>query len=246
MTEIYTFTKTNGQHIAAKAYIPDGDLKQNKYPLVIFSHGFGSNYRELEHHGQGFADAGVVCVFFDFCGGGQASLSDGEMTEMSVLTEQEDLECVIDEVCKWDFVDETKLFMIGESMGGFVSAIVGAKIKERIKGMILWYPAFVIPDDSKSRYVSNDNEVFGLQLSPKYNIEAKDIDINRLMKAYPGPVLLIHGDKDQIVPISFSERAEKLYPDAKLIVIHQAGHGFDGADSKYARHCSVEFVKEHL
>ena len=88
MGERLAFQKKNGQKIAGKAYFAGVD---KKYPTVIFAHGFGSNYRDLEHHGAGFAESGINCIFFDFCGGGLKSLSDGKMTQMTVLTEAEDL-----------------------------------------------------------------------------------------------------------------------------------------------------------
>ena len=47
MGEKLAFQKKNGQKIAGKAYFAGVD---KKYPTVIFAHGFGSNYRDLEHH----------------------------------------------------------------------------------------------------------------------------------------------------------------------------------------------------
>ena len=47
MGEKLTFQKKNGQKIVGKAYFAGID---KKYPTVIFAHGFGSNYRDLEHH----------------------------------------------------------------------------------------------------------------------------------------------------------------------------------------------------
>ena len=80
--------------------------------------------------------------------------------------------------------------------------------KLKIKGLILWYPAFVIPDDAKRRFEENANTCFGQQLSPDYNKVAKDIDIFNVITGYKGPVVIIHGESDNCVPISSSEHAE--------------------------------------
>lgn len=48
----FVFQKKNGQKIAAMAYLAGNE---RKYPTVIFAHGFNSNYRDLQHHGDGFA-----------------------------------------------------------------------------------------------------------------------------------------------------------------------------------------------
>ena len=49
--------KENGQFIRGLIYRPDAE---GSFPTVIFSHGFGSNYRELMHHGNGYAENGIV------------------------------------------------------------------------------------------------------------------------------------------------------------------------------------------
>lgn len=225
MVKELSFIKMNGMKIKGRMYLPENG--ERKLPLVIFSHGFGSNYRELMHHGDGFAQAGICCLFFDFCGGGMESLSDGRMRDMTIGSECEDLETVLACVKELDYVDRERIFLQGESMGGLVSALVAAQCPDEIRGMVLWYPAFVIPEDVGKRQ------------------ENGRIDVYKIISRYHRPVLLIHGDKDSIVPLSFSERAVSVYEDARLIVVPGAGHGYDGADSAAAREHSIAFIREH-
>lgn len=49
---------------------------------------------------------------------------------------------------------------------------------------------------------------------------------------YRGPVLIVQGDNDKIVSMSDSEKAQKLYKDARLHVIPGAGHGFNPKEMK--------------
>ena len=65
---------------------------------------------------------------------------------MSVETEQNDLRNVIDMISGLDNADDSKLYLYGESQGGFVAALTGAEIPDRIAGMCLVYPAFCIVD----------------------------------------------------------------------------------------------------
>ena len=130
-------------------------------------------------------------------------------------------------------------------MGGFVSAYVAAQMPEKIKGLVLWYPAFVIPDDSRKRVEDGDNTCFGLQLSPDFNTTAMNIDIYGVIANYHGPVKIIHGDKDFVVPLSYSEKAQRTYANAELDVIMDAGHGFEEEDSEAARRLSISFIGEN-
>ena len=52
------------------------------------------------------------------------------------------------------------------------------------------------------------------------------MDPIREIAAYPGPVLIIHGTKDAIVPLEYSQRAQQAYPNGQLCVIEGGGHGF--------------------
>ena len=147
MTKEMTFVRKDGKNIRGRIYLPEG--KGGRLPLVIFCHGFGSNYRELMHHGDGFAEAGICCLFFDFCGGGPDSASDGAFEEMTVDTECGDLETVIDCVKELGYVDPERIFLQGESMGGLVSALVAAGRPKDIRALVLWYPAFMVPEGAR-------------------------------------------------------------------------------------------------
>ena len=232
--------KENGQLVRGVIFRLEGD---EKFPAVIFSHGFGSCYADLIHHGDGFAESGIVCVFFDFCGGGAPSTSDGDMKNMTVETEAADLDAVLDTVIGLPYINSEAIYLQGESQGGFVSPIVGVRRKSDIKGLILWYPAFVIPDDAIERLKTRTTNVFGQEISPEYDNVAKDIDVKELQRGFGKPVLLIHGDRDEVVPIEYSREAAANYGYATLKEIRGAGHGFDGQDSVNAREMSITFIK---
>ena len=242
--EYFDLKNSRGQTIRGVVFIPDAEGV--KFPTVIFSHGFGACYEMFLHHAQWYPETGIAIVFFDFCGGGMNSVSDGKMNEMTVLTEADDLESVIDKVKTMPFVDCDRLFLQGESQGGFVSTIIGVRRRNEINGLILWYPAFVIPDDSKKRLEKGETNVFGIELSPNYDTDAVLIDVEKLQKNFGKPVIIIHGDADPVVPIDYSRTAVKNFPDAKLIEIKDAQHGLNETDGTNARNASIEFVLSHI
>ena len=51
---------------------------------------------------------------------------------------------------------------------------------------------------------------------------------------YNGPVLILHGSDDIIVPETYSEKANKKFKHSWLHIIKRAGHEFKGEHKKEA------------
>lgn len=240
------FFERDGKSIRGRLYMPA------EYdaccPLVIFAHGFGSCFAELEHYGPVFADAGIACLLFDFCGGSLIGSSDGSMEEMSALTEISDMETVLKAAKEIPKIDPDAVFLMGESLGGAVAAYVGAKSKISVKGLILWYPALMIGDSCRKRSQMTGPEKYdfyqGLMVSDKFIDEGLNLDIYQTLSEYKGPVQIIHGDYDEVVPISSSVSAVKQCKDADLLIIPGAVHGFEGEECRMAINSSIQFVKK--
>lgn len=242
------YAKREENQIYGQVYVPKGAGEQ--MPTVIFSHGFGGNYQVGTQYAQALAENGYVVYCFDFCGGSQQSRSDGSTLEMSIFTEQADLEAVIDMMQEQDFVDKENFFLMGTSQGGVVSAITAAAHKEEVKGMILFYPAFVLVDDTKERFecvqdIPDTYDQMWMTVGRAYAENLLDYDVYEAISAYDKDVLLIHGDADSIVPLSYSEKAAELYDSARLEVLPGAGHGFYGKDAEQAAAWVLEYLEAH-
>ena len=229
-------------------YIPQNAGEE--MPAVIISHGFGGSHRSGAQYAQALAGRGYVVYCFDFCGGSPGSRSDGSTLEMSLFTEQADLEAVIAMVRALDYVDADNLFLLGTSQGGVVSALAGAAHPQDIRGMVLLYPAFVMVDEANARFQSAADipETYffmWMEVGRAYFEPLLDYDIYAEIAAYTNDVLLIHGDADSIVPLSYSERAAEVYPSAQLLVIPGAGHGFSGADAQQAIAAILDDLDTH-
>ena len=242
------YTERDGQQIYGVVSIPQGTGR--KMPAVVFSHGFGGSHKNAAKYAQVLAEKGYVTCCFDFCGGSSDSRSGGSTLEMSVFTELADLEAVIARIQKLDYVDNKNLFLIGTSQGGVVSAAAGAVHADEIRGMILIYPAFVMADDAKKLFRSR-NEIpdsyflMGMTVGRGYFEPLLDYDIYGAIAAYDKDVLIIHGDADRIVPISYSKHALDVYSSAELKVIPGAGHGFYGNDLSQAADWILQYLQSH-
>lgn len=107
--------ENQGQKIYGVAYIPDTDSP--RVPLVICAHGLGGSYQTNAAYAEQLASHGIAAYCFDFRGGG-GYMSDGDTTEMSVMTEVSDLETILEAAAEWDFVDSEKIALLGTSQGG--------------------------------------------------------------------------------------------------------------------------------
>ena len=59
---------------------------------------------------------------------------------------KKDLEVILEAASGWEFADENRIVLPGTSQGGITSAITAAKRPDRISGLVLMYPAFLVGD----------------------------------------------------------------------------------------------------
>ena len=228
-TQREIWLENEGQRIYGIAYIPD---VEGKMPLAILSHGLGGSYSSCLAEAEQYASHGIAAYAFDFRGGG-GSRSDGSTTQMSVMTEVSDLEVVLAAAKTWDFVDADRIVLNGFSQGGIVSAITAARHVDGVAGLVLCYPALLVHDAVHEQFDSLDDvpdEYYfnWIYAGRAYTADMWDYDVYAEIGNYTKPVLLMHGDRDYIVPISYAERAAEVYPAVEYHVMNGAGHGFNG------------------
>lgn len=242
--------EVDGHAIYGEIYIPDG--AGEAMPAVIFSHGYGGTHSIGAPYAQALAEKGFVVYCYDFRGGSNASRSDGSPLEMSVFTEKADLEAVLSMLRSLDYVDKERIFLMGTSQGGMVSAMTGAAHLEEIRGMMLLYPAFCIPENARAQFetlesVPEQVSFFSwLTVGRRYVEDVWDYDVYGDVSSYEKDVLILHGSRDGIVDLSYSQRAAEEYPAAELKVIEGAGHGFSGGDFDLAVSYLLEYIENHL
>ena len=200
-------------------YLPAGE----KLPAVIMSHGFGGCQAEMSGWAERLAEMGLAVYTYDFCGGGRG-ISDGDTADMTVLTEREDLETVLAYVKALPYTDNDRIVLWGFSQGGFVSALAAARIGEQIRGLVLIYPAFCIPDDGRAGVMPGTPgfdpdhipEILmagDMRVGKAYVEVSQKIDIYREIVKYRGNVLIVHGLSDAMVNYNYSVHAYRAYTE---------------------------------
>ncbi len=218
--------------ICGKVYTSKADKSDS---VIILSHEFGMNMLSTARYAKKLCKAGFDTYIFDFLGSGAGKSKGRKSTEMSVLTECEDLSRVLDYVKEQE--PNRKIILGGCSQGGFVSALLAAKRNHDVEKLFLLYPAFCIPDDARrgciiGKKIDTENipEKFTalgyVRLGKKYVEEAKMLEPWGEIAGFDKPVLILHGDKDDIVPLSYSQKTKEIYPNARLSVYNGARHVF--------------------
>lgn len=197
---------------------------QTDVPIAIVCHEFMTNRLFSYPYAMALAKSGYVAFCFDFCGGGIVCSSDGDSRDMSVLTEIEDLKAVIAFAKEQHYTSDEPLLLMWCSQGGLVAALTAAELPEEIGGLILQYPALMIPDAARKGEMlwmsfDPDNVLEEMRSGPmrigrQYATDVMDIDTLPTITRYTGKVLILHGDKDTLVNISGSQAAAEAYEAA--------------------------------
>ena len=237
---------SNGKDIYARAFVPDAS---GRVPLVIFSHGLGADARHEEEVQKTLAKAGIAVFSLEFAGGSSSSspMSEGLTTEMSVLTEVQNLKDAIRIASGMEYTDPQKIYLMGSSQGGLVTALTAEELTN-IQGLFLFYPAFSLPDDIRSSFPKLDEvpetfNLLGTKIGKKYITDIYDMDAYANLDKLTMPVHIYHGKDDNIVPLTASQKAMKRLKDARLTTLEDTGHaltpeqqaqiGFEIADEVY-------------
>ena len=245
--------ENNGNRIYGKAFIPiiDG---VSKFPLVIHSHGMGSNHEAGEGYCKRYAEKGFAGYTFDFPGGSKPATenkSDGDPMEMSPVTEASDLQAILDTALTWDFVDTDYVFLEGGSQGGLVTTMIGLDNTDKVRGMILHYPSLYMPQIITSFYDSPDEVPDTLSFDDDYELSGKfardlfGVDVISRLNEFENNVVIIQGSEDHLVAAEMIKEASELFPNAEFHLIEGAGHGFGGDDFETAVRYGLDYLFEN-
>ena len=223
---------------------------KGKMPVAIIAHGFNGTHHFGRNYFETLNKLGYQVYTFDFACGSVNSRSDNNTMNMSILDEQSDLEAIVRYFKQQPDVDASRIVLIGESQGGLVSALTAANMPKDISRTILIFPALCIPDNWTARYpnlsdIPDTTRLWNVPMGRRFFTEVRDINVFKRIGKYKRPVLIVQGDKDPVVSMKDSERAVKIYKDARLHVIPGAGHGFKPKEFEESLLQITLFLKEN-
>ena len=206
-----------------------------KCPLVIIFHGFTGHMEErhIVAVSKALNDIGCATLRVDMYGHGKSGGAFKDHTLFKWLT---NALTVFDYSREMDWV--SGLYLCGHSQGGLTAMLAAGMEHERIKGLIPLSPAAMIPDSAREgRILGTDFDPchipelirsdYGWELGGNYLRVAQMIHVEDAIESYRGPVLLVHGEEDEAVPVSVSIEAQRKYAHANLVLIPGDTHCYD-------------------
>ena len=220
-------------------------------PLVILLHGLTSA-KDRPHTllaAEAMREAGFATLRFDLYGHGE---SGGEFRKHTLNKWISNTLAVIDHVRGLGYTD---LWLSGHSQGGLVAALAGAMERDRVRGLILRAPAFMIPHGAREGsllgrdfdpdHIPDDIPVIkGLTLSGNYLREAQAISVEDAADRFRNPVLILQGDEDDLVPAESVKEMAARYADCDLVLLHGETHHFDKHPEEMFRHIKDWMLKQ--
>ncbi|MCM1163608.1 MAG: lysophospholipase [Muribaculaceae bacterium] len=224
-----------------------------KCPVVIVCHGFTGNMDSslLIDLANDLVEGGIGVVRFDFNGHGR---SEGKFENMTVLNEIEDLKKVIDWTRSQEFT--ANISLAGHSQGGVVTSMVAGELGyPAIRSLAIMSAAAVLRDDAlRGNTLGSIYDPWNvpkliplhggkLNLGRDYVLSAQTLPIYETAANYTGPVFILHGTHDKIVPYTYSERYKAVYKNAELKLMPGQDHSYTTESEEAALLVSDFFVK---
>ena len=132
-------------------------------------------------------------------------------------------------------VGDGPVVLMGSSLGGYLAALFAARSVEQVEKMVLLAPAFQFPSRWRARYSAEELERWRVKGAiPFFHYGFKEerglgyqIVQDALQyedePAFPQPALVLHGRRDEVVPVALSKAFAEGHPNVKLKVV-ESGH----------------------
>lgn len=201
-------------------------------PLAVILHGITGNKEERHILGVAGAlrEAGFGTFRVDLCGHGESEGSFAAHTILRWVRNTRDVLTFAGSVSR-------RVFLCGHSQGGLTAMLAAAAGAEALSGLILLSPACSIPEGARR------GELLGMRFDPadppEYaELPNKGVSVGRAYiraaqkirteeATFSGPVLIVHGEADQTVPVSWSMDLIRQYPNGRLVIVPGDSHCYD-------------------
>ena len=230
--ETVRFTTYDGVELAANLYLPE-KLNGEWSPGIIVCHGFGSNKENHADFAEIAMQKGFAVLIPDLRGHGE---SGGEV-DANIFN---DVAAALQYIQARPEVNPTSIALRGSSMGGWLALHTGAHLKD-ISPIVAYCPAsealmLVLMEEVGIVQRGHKSPVIG-ENPPRVNVNSMiqllyKLDVGKAARRiHPRPLLLVHCEHDEQVPLHVSETIYKAAEEPKsLWILPDGDHRFASHD----------------
>jgi putative redox protein len=227
-----------GETLAGTLHLPDKSSERG----IVLGHCFTCTRHTsiLRRIAKDLSNAGFIALRFDFSGNGQ---SQGEFTESTYSKQVSEMQTAADVIASHG---AAWIGMAGHSMGGSISFLTAAQDENvkavctigsrltglKVTGFLNRTQKEILEKTGEVTFTSRGRF---LKITDEFFTDADRFDLPQLLQSFDKPLLMVHGDQDEIIPVGEAYKAREMSNgSARLEVISGADHMFSREEDRQA------------
>ncbi len=243
------FFNDHGEKLAGTLHLPDEPTVYG----VVFGHCFtcSRNTSILRHICHQLVEENFMALRFDFSGNGQSEGNFAESTYSKQISEMQTAAAFASgKGASW-------IGLAGHSMGAVIAVITGAQMNSAkavcaLAGRFSGLSSTHFLSKNQHKELKETGRVLfisrgrSLVLTERLFTDGNRYNLPEIVASFHSPLLIVHGDRDEIVPVKEAYKASELNSaDARLAIIPGADHMFSRPEHyRQVSTLVVEWFKE--
>ena len=203
--------------------LPVSDRTAGRTPAVIFGHGNGELIDFWPDELKRFTQMGIALLLVEYPGYGRSAGSPSQQSITAAFV------AAYDVLASREDIDSSRIVFLGRSLGG--GAVCALSFKRPSAALIL-ISTFTSARSFAKRY-----------LAPSFLVR-DPFDNLSVVKNYKGPILIMHGKQDTVIPFSHGKELHQATGRRKLIA-YEAGHNDCPPDWKVFWQDIEDFLRDN-
>jgi putative redox protein len=250
MEQLVHFNNHLGEELTGTLHLPDRPTGYG----VVFGHCFTCSRHTgiLGHICSELAGEGFMALRFDFSGNGQSEGIFAESTYSKQIFEMKTAAAFISQKgASW-------IGLAGHSMGAVIALLTANQMSTtqavcalagRLSGLnathfLSYSQRKELQRTGRIQFSSRERS---LELSKGFFADAEQYNLPEIVTSLQAPLLVIHGNQDEIIPVQEAYQAHELNPEGiELAIIPEAGHMFKSKEHRQQiSELVVQWFKKH-
>jgi len=239
------FKNPQGEQLTGTLHLPDSATDRG----IVLAHCFTCTRHTgiLSQLGHDFAEAGIMALRFDFSGNGQ---SEGEFAQSTYTKQISEMKIAGDVISSQGV---SRIGLAGHSMGAVIALLAAVEIKTatavcaiagRLSGMnamrfLNRHQRDELDQTGRVAFTSRGRK---LMLTQDFFSDADRFDLPALVSRLKIPLLIVHGDRDEIIPVDEAYSAHEPNSEkTEMTIISGADHMF--SNKNHRESVSLQIVR---